>query len=311
MRAGNVTVAIPTYDRGPVLTDTVAALLRQTPAAGEIVVIDQTAEHEPAVARRLAGWEALGFIRWLRRERPSVPAAMNLALVAARCPVVLFLDDDIIPAPGLIAAHAACYADPKVWAVAGQVLQPGESPSPARPAPAREGIWKDLNFPFSGTEPCAVLNCMAGNLSVRRDRALQAGGLDENFVAVAYRFETEFCRRLAARGGKIWFAPEASIRHLRAPRGGTRAYGDHLRTGRPEHSVGEYYFALRHGLGLETLRFMAYRLYREVRTRHHLTHPWWIPIKLLAELRGLVWAVRLAYRGPRRLAHASREEVTV
>src|SRR5437773_1139796 len=164
MRAGNVTVAIPTYDRGPVLTDTVAALLRQTPAAGEIVVIDQTAEHEPAVARRLAGWEALGFIRWLRRERPSVPAAMNHALVAARCPVVLFLDDDIIPAPGLIAAHAACYADPKVWAVAGQVLQPGESPSPARPAPAREGICKDLNFPFSGTEPCAVLNCMAGNL---------------------------------------------------------------------------------------------------------------------------------------------------
>src|SRR2546423_7403969 len=158
MRASTVTVAIPTYDRGPVLTDTVAALLRQPPAAGEILVIDQTAEHEPAVARRLARWDALGFIRWLRRERPSVAAAMNHALVAARSPVVLFLDDDIVPAPGLVAAHAACYAAPDVWAVTGQVLQPGEAPSAARPVPARAGIWRDLNFPFNGTQPCEVRN---------------------------------------------------------------------------------------------------------------------------------------------------------
>jgi GT2 family glycosyltransferase len=157
----------------------------------------------------------------------------------------------------------------------------------------------DLDFHFNHNARAAVANCMAGNLSVRRERALEVGGFDENFVGVAYRFETDFCRRLRARGGSILFEPAASVRHLKAPRGGIRVHGNHLTSSSPAHGVGDYYFALRHGSPGESLPYILQRPFREVCTRFHLGHPWWIPAKLTGEVRAFLWAVRLARAGPR------------
>ena len=139
---------------------------------------------------------------------------------------------------------------------------------------------------------------MAGNLSVKRGHAIDAGGFDENYVGVAYRFETDFALRLVAAGGKVWFSPEAGLRHLKLSSGGLRSYGDHRSSPSPAHSVGDYYFAIHHRPPL--LRYALRRLRRNVLTRNHLTHPWTIPTKLTGELRGSMLARRLA-RGGRRL----------
>jgi len=148
---------------------------------------------------------------------------------------------------------------------------------------------------------------MAGNLSVKRDRALAVGGFDANFTPpVAYRFETEFARRLVAAGGRIRFEPRASIRHLRAARGGTRSQGGHLTSSSPVHGVGDYYYALRCGRGWERFWYVLRRPLREVRTRFHLLHPWYIPVKLVGEVRALALAVRLHRGGPRLLPQEGR-----
>ena len=97
-----ITIAIPTYRREQVLVDTIESLLRLEPRAGELLVVDQTFDHSPAVSASLAKWSASGEIRWLRLPRPSIPAAMNQGLVSARFAVVLFLDDDIVPFPDLV-----------------------------------------------------------------------------------------------------------------------------------------------------------------------------------------------------------------
>ena len=41
----------------------------------ELLVVDQTAEHEPATGEALRAWEDGGRLRLLRRSRPSIPAA--------------------------------------------------------------------------------------------------------------------------------------------------------------------------------------------------------------------------------------------
>ena len=46
---------------------------------------------------------------------------------------------------------------------------------------------------------------------------------------------------------------------------------------------------------------MACRPFREVRTRFHLRHPWFVPVKLLGEMRALLLALRLWRQGPRLL----------
>ena len=293
------TIAIPTFGREQVLVETLDFLLALSPSANELLVVDQTPDHEPETTKRLDELVQQGRIR-LFQQSPSIPRAMNRALREASTDIVLFVDDDIIPAAALIAQHMAAHQTEGVVAVVGQVLQPGEMPADVAHFQSQTGLKADLNFCFRSTQPATVKNVMAGNLSVKREAAIAAGGFDENFVGVAYRFETEFARRLSRTAGEIRYEPMASIRHLAAARGGTRSFGKHLTSARPEHSVGDYYFALLEGTPLEVTVYCLHRFFRSVRTKFHLTHPWWIPAKLLGEARGFFWAVRLKWKGKKK-----------
>lgn len=291
-----LTVAIPTLNREQVLIETLKYLLALRPPADEILVVDQTSVHEPAIASLLNELHQQGKIRLLH-QTPSIPRAMNRALQEASSELVLFVDDDIVPDADLFQRHLTAHQQADVLAVVGQVLQPGEQPEDIAHVQTGHNLKSDLQFCFRSTQAANVLNVMAGNLSVKRDVALAAGGFDENFVGVAYRFETEFCRRLNRYGGVVRYEPSACIRHLAAPRGGTRSFGGHLKSSRPEHSVGDYYFAMLEGRPVEGAFYMTRRFFRSVMTRFHLKHPWWIPVKLLGETRGFFWALRLRSSG--------------
>ena len=297
-----LSAVIPTYGREQILVDTIASLLSLNTQPIELVLVDQTLKHEPEIEAALSKWQHIRLIRRLQLPRPSIPHAMNVGLLAASSDVVLFLDDDIVPHDNLIDAHTAAHRQhTDAWAVAGQVLQPGEETASSNGYVPKTGFHADLDFPFWSDQPTWVSNVMAGNLSVKRDRVVEIGGFDERFKGVAYRFETEFARRLVAAGGRIRFEPAASIRHLQAARGGTRAAGSHLSSALPRFGMGDYYFAMRSGWSLQTAAYMLKRPFREVRTRFHLTHPWYIPVKLIGEARAFCSALIAYQRGPKLL----------
>lgn len=297
MNASDVTIAIPTYNRGAILIDMLRRVLQLSPPPREIIVLDQTVEHPREVADQLDAWHDTGAIRRLRLEVPSIPKAMNRGLLEAKTPIVLFLDDDVVPVPEIVQAHARVYDDERVWAVVGQCLEPGQQPEQVT-SPA--ALFPDFQMRFNHDAPRDIENVIAMNLSMRRERARSIGGFDENYVMVAYRFETDFARRIVAAGGVIRFEPRARVRHLRIPTGGTRTYGQHQTSSLPGHSVGDYYFALRHAPSF--VAYVLYRLRTNVVTRFHATHPWTIPAKLLGEVRGMRLARRLAKEGPKLLA---------
>ena len=214
---------------------------------------------------------------------------MNVALQLAKTDIVLFLDDDIIPDQNLVEAHLK--AQKQADLVAGQVLQPGEETLPLQPGEA---------FRFNSTEPCQISEFMGGNFSINRDVALALGGMDENFKGAAFNYEAEFASRYTKKYGPIYYEPSAIIHHLLIQRGGTRAHGHHLRTAKPTHSVGAYYYFLKvrpHRWWSQAL----WRPFRSIRTRHHLSHPWWIVPSLLAEVGGFFWALKLLAAGPKYL----------
>ena len=230
-----VGIVIPTYRRERVLVETLEQLLRLSERADQIVVIDQTEQHESATTECLEAMHAQGAIRWIRQQPPSITAAMNRGLREATGDVVLFLDDDIAPEPALVSAHRLAHATHADTLIAGRVIQPWE-----------EGIDFSNHeaFCFAGLRPALILDFMGGNFSVRRDQALALGGFDENFVRVAYRFEAEFAHRFQESGQRIRFEPDACLHHLKAE-GGTRTYGNYLTTWKPDHAVGAYYHALK------------------------------------------------------------------
>ena len=130
------------------------------------------------------------------------------------------------------------------------------------------------------------------NLSVDRAAARAIGGFDEAFIGSAYRYETDFARRLIAAGHRILFAPEATVRHLRLPTGGTRSQGDHLERPSLRHSFGDCYFAFRHARGAERWAYLARRMLRETANRYYLRRPWKIPRKAWSEIQALALAWR-------------------
>jgi GT2 family glycosyltransferase len=288
-----ITVAIPTYNRGAILIETIRRLLALEVVADAILIVDQTRDHPPAVERELTTFASSGAIQWLRLPEPSIPHAMNEALQRANTELVLFLDDDVEPSPRLVIEHASAHHDETLWAVVGQILQPDEEPRHfARPA-------DDLEFHFNHDAPANVTNVMAGNLSVKRERALSIGGFDENYIGAAYRFETDFALRIIAAKGTIRFEPRASLRHLKLATGGLRSYGDHRTTASPLHTVGDYYFALAHRP--DFARYAIRRIVKNTLTRYHSRHPWTIPAKLFGELRGILLARRLRRTGAKLL----------
>jgi GT2 family glycosyltransferase len=285
-----LTAAIPTYQREAILLETIAHLLAIAPEDFELLIIDQTLTHEPNVTAKLSAWHENGEIRWLRSEVPSITQAMNRALLEAMGEIVLFLDDDLVPDPELFRAHLSAHEAKKAPLVAGRVLQPWEE---------GQDFSEDEHFHFATLRAHYVKKFMGGNFSINREKALALGGFDENFVKVAYNFELEFAHRLLAAGHRIYFEPVAMIHHLKVSSGGTRSFGEHLTTTRPDHAVGAYYYILRTRAGASRIQHIAIRLLKAVATKHHLKRPWWIFASLVAELRGLLWALQLEAGGPR------------
>src|SRR5262249_56002405 len=100
----DVTVAamLPTYLREDLLVNTVRAISRQLEPGDEILVVDQSPTHGPEVTRALSELHSAGTIRWIRKRYPNQAQAMNVGALLARGDVLLFLDDDIEPFPGLV-----------------------------------------------------------------------------------------------------------------------------------------------------------------------------------------------------------------
>lgn len=298
-----LSIVIPTYRREQELINTIQSLepLRASLACpSEVLIIDQTGVHLDGTEQALTQWHERGEICWIKRNQPHLTKAMNSGLIAAQGEIVLFLDDDIIPLPGLLKHHLATQqAHHDVWAVVGQILQPGQNAEALPRRWSQSDLWRDLDFPFNSCLPATIENAMGGNLSVKRSRALAIGGFDEAFPPpVASRFESEFAKRLVRAGGKIYFEPSASLHHLAAGSGGTRSEGSHLTSASPRYGVGDFYFALRCGHGWDRLWYVLRKPFREIRTKFHLRHPWWIPIKFWGELRALVEAIRLWKQPP-------------
>jgi GT2 family glycosyltransferase len=292
-----ITIAIPTYDREQVLIETIRHLLSMYCEKVEVLVLDQSKWHTAQVESELARLHKFGRIRWCMLNEPSIPKAMNRALTEASHDLVLFVDDDIIPENDLIRAHVCAHEGGKGRIVAGRVIQPWQEGG---------AFSQDTNFHFASLVPATIHHFMGGNFSLDRREALAVGGFDENFVRVAYQFEAEFAHRWRNAGLHIVFEPKACIHHLKVPSGGTRIFGHHLTTAKPDHSVGAYYFYLRTWSGLSTLKLVLKRLIGAVATRYHLTKPWRVAPTIIGELRGLIWACRLARTGPK-YVHGSTE----
>jgi glycosyltransferase involved in cell wall biosynthesis len=281
MHQMKISIAIPTLGRDDILVDTINSLLSLNKCPDEILIIDQSNYHNDNAVSHLSEWHRKGNIIWIKIRRKSITSAMNIGLRKATSERVLFLDDDIIPDKYLLDEHENLALRYSSSIIAGRVLQPwhhGVADTPGK------------SFLFNSLDEREVDTFMGGNVSIPRLEAIRIGGFDTNFIRVAYHFEAEFAYRWRANGNKIYYAPKALIHHLKTERGGTRSYGKHLTTLRPDHTVGRHYFYLCKYSPKKALFLSLQDIYRSIITKHHLRKPFWIPFTIISEMTGLFWA---------------------
>lgn len=293
-----ISVIIPTYYREEILLNTIRLLFEQEFKASEIMVVDQTPVQPLMIENQLKNWDKEGLIRWIKYSPPSVTKAMNYGALRAVSDILLFLDDDIIPAVDLIKNHLVAYNENKyIWAVVGRIIQPWQNDDlQVEKITSYKDRKKRKDFDFNSTQRTFIDEAMAGNLSIIKKKFVEIGGFDENFGC--YRFEKEFAERVVQRGGRVLYEPSAIIRHLKAKKGGTRAFGDFNATFLPIHSVGRYYYLFRSRKVRYALFVGIKELIMSVYAKFYIYKPWWIPVRLMVELCGFFLAIKRMFKGP-------------
>jgi glycosyltransferase involved in cell wall biosynthesis len=115
----NLTVIIPTHNRSELLRRTLQGYCEQNAQnlQWELIVVsdgsmDSTQQTVMDFADRLP-------IKYVSQPKAGVSTARNLGLREAQSPVVIFLDDDVIPSPQLLGEHARFHGE---WPALESVL---------------------------------------------------------------------------------------------------------------------------------------------------------------------------------------------
>ena len=225
-----ISVIIPTYAREEPLRDTLLDLVQQDYPNFEILVVDQTATHQPETQACLEELAATGKIKWFQVNWASLPGARNYGVRRSTGEIILFIDDDVKLPAGFLAAHARNFVEKSdVGAVAGRVLDRmklAEADEDFKiedlpPEAMDAGIgWYYLNLVHT-VKPQQVLTARGCNMSFRREIFDKYNiWFDERFRGSAVREESDFCLRLRQTGSKIWYDPEAYLVHLGEETGG-------------------------------------------------------------------------------------------
>jgi GT2 family glycosyltransferase len=209
MTALRISVVIPTYNRLDTLKHVIPALVAQDerPDTFEVIVADShstdgTDAYLAEVARTSPN------VRHLPGPYTGRAGARNAGIAAARAPLVLFTDADIIASPDLLTKHLARHAAGRK-AVVGCEIQVDSFAEYLRKR--SDPRHEDALHPPS-RKRLTWLYFMTGNASVRRADLDHVGRFDEDFTGYGHE-DLELGYRLQHAGIPIEYAPEAVNYH--------------------------------------------------------------------------------------------------
>lgn len=212
----SATVVIPTHNRLHSLQRVLQGLAAQqaAPVGAPPVPFEVVVVADGPSAQQWQQLQALAMpfpLRRLCQTQHGAAAARNRGVAAAQGEIILFLDDDVAPAPYWLAEHLAVHAQHggnlavigPMWSPSDVQLQPWVAWEQAQLA------QKYARMAAGHLQPNPH-QFYTGNASLRRTQFLQLGGFDEMLQRSE---DVELAYRLAQAGTTFCFAPQAGGYH--------------------------------------------------------------------------------------------------
>jgi len=223
MSKPRITAAICTYDRYDLLAKAIASLREQTLAEGdfEILVIDNSPDRARSeVASQ--DYLLMPNLRWAIEKTPGLSNARNVATKLAQAPIIAFLDDDAIAAPGWLEALLATFEEFGAGArvVGGRIDPIWGAPRPAWLPDSLLGFVSVVDWGGSARFAGEREWVAGANIAFRVDALTEAGGFPVHLgrkhggQALLSNDESDVIERMSAKGARLIYAPDAIVEHL-------------------------------------------------------------------------------------------------
>jgi len=209
----SLSIVIPTLGRARSLPDVLDALGSQDPPlsnAEVLVVLDAAATR--SVLGELGSHQVVGSV--IHASVAGASAARNAGWRAAQAPLVLFLDDDIVATPRLVAEHLASHElhPAPDLGILGLV----EWSRRVKVSPFMRWLETGIQFDYGTIHSTEVewQRFYSCNVSVKREMLELVGGFDEERFPYGYE-DLDLARRMAERGFRLRYNPDALAEHLK------------------------------------------------------------------------------------------------
>jgi glycosyltransferase involved in cell wall biosynthesis len=236
----SASILICTYNRAPLLRETLAALralVLPAQCAVEIIVVDNNSSDEtPSVIADAAAGSPVP-LRSVRETRQGKSFALNRGLTLASGDVVALTDDDVWANPDWLARIVADFREHDVTFVFGKVLPRwSRLPPPELLTQPAQAIWGPLAIVDYGDEPVHYRPESTGqrlpigaNLAFAREAVVRVGGWRTDLGKVNNTLiageDHEIFSRLRRHGLYAgYYDPAVAVRHFIPGARLTRAY---------------------------------------------------------------------------------------
>ena len=223
----DVSVVVPTYNRGPQLEALLTSLLDQDAGglAYEIVVVDNNSTDDTRkIVEAVAGGDPQGRLRYVFEPRQGVSYARNTGVAHTTAPIIVFLDDDGVPGPDWVRAMKRAFDEhPEVDCIGGRITPRWVHPRPSWLTGAHWGPIAVQDRPTAAylnmQQASACL--LSANLGCRREAFNAVGGFSPEYPRNQDR---EFELRLWRAGRQGLYLPDMNVTVDVPPQRLTRRY---------------------------------------------------------------------------------------
>jgi GT2 family glycosyltransferase len=202
------TVVLPTHGRRTSLLRVLRALGRQDVPAGTfevVVVCDGDVDGSAGACRALAP-ELPYTLRVIEQANAGPAAARNRGVADARTPLIIFIDDDVVPNERFIATHLAAQEGQEQRVAIGPLLPPTDDRLNIWGAWEERTLCRQYDDMVAGRWDATYRQFYTGNASVPKRQILAAGGFDPSFRRAE---DVELALRLHEQGLHFVFLPAA------------------------------------------------------------------------------------------------------